>query len=131
MKPSNRGSISVALIQQVVVVFAENPAASNLHRDVVECVGDALYFQQRIAHGHLVIPPVCPHMSTPLSAGFFDGCILTCSKHLWQFSIEDGGTAVGMAEGPLLTYETKEIDGAVYVNVERELKYEHQCEGLD
>lgn len=61
---------------------------------------------------YLVIPPVCPHMSTPLSEGFFDGCILTCSKHLWQFSIDDGGAAAGVAEAPLLTYEVKEIEGA-------------------
>ena len=77
---------------------------------------------------YLVIPTVCPHMSTPLSEGFFDGCTLTCSKQLWQYSNEDGGAAVGIAEAPLLAYETREIDGALHVNVEHELKYEHQDE---
>ena len=85
----------------------------------------------RGADRYLVIPPVCPHMSTPLSEGFFDGHTLTCSKHLWQFSIDDGGAPVETAEAPLLTYEVRETDGDVWVNLDRELKYSHQCEESD
>lgn len=76
---------------------------------------------------YLVIPPLCPHMATPLCAGFFDGCVLTCNKHLWQWSIEDG-QPMGIAEAPLLMYETKEADGAICANLDKELVYQHQCE---
>ena len=80
----------------------------------------------------LVIPPVCPHMSSALlDDGLFDGCTLTCTTHLWQFSVADGGAPIGLAEAPLLTYESKEMDGAVYVNLVQELKYPHQSEDSD
>lgn len=73
------------------------------------------------------IPPSCPHMRTALAEGFFDGCVLTCIKHLWQWTVDDG-KPMGQAEAPLLKYETRQEDGQVYVNVETELRYEHQCE---
>jgi toluene monooxygenase system ferredoxin subunit len=67
----------------------------------------------------VVIAPACAHMSTPPAEGFFDGCFLTCSKHLWPFSIDNGGAAVGIAEAPLLKYEVKEADGTLWVNLAR------------
>lgn len=82
----------------------------------------------RGTENYLVIPPSCPHMSAELADGFFDGCILTCSKHLWQWSVTDGGAAIGPAESGLLTYETKEEDGVLYANLDRELLYEHEYE---
>lgn len=74
----------------------------------------------------LVVPQSCPHMSARLADGVFDGHVLTCTKHLWQWSIDEGGAPIGQAEGPLLCYETREQDGAVYCNAMDELKYEHQ-----
>ena len=73
-----------------------------------------------------VIPPSCPHMLTALTEGIFDGCVLTCTKHLWQWNIEDG-TPLGQAEAPLLKYETRQEAGEVYANVEKELSYEYDC----
>lgn len=75
--------------------------------------------------GYLVIPPSCPHMATPLCDGFFDGSVLTCSKHLWQWSIPDG-TPIGEAKAPLLTYESQTRDGEIWVNLAQELVYQHQ-----
>ena len=71
------------------------------------------------------IPPSCPHMQTALSEGIFDGCVLTCTKHLWQWTVPDC-QPVGLAEAPLMKYETRQDNGDVFVNVETELRYEHQ-----
>jgi len=81
----------------------------------------------RGADAYLVIPPSCPHMANALSDGFFDGCVLTCNKHLWQWSVADG-QPIGQAEQPLLAYETRTQDGEIWVNLEKELVYDHQEE---
>lgn len=75
--------------------------------------------------GFVVIPPSCPHMANPLAEGFFDGCVLTCSKHLWQWSIPDG-QPMGDAEEALLSYESEARDGEIWVNFEGPLAYEHE-----
>lgn len=74
----------------------------------------------------LVIPRSCPHMANALAEGIFDGHTLTCTKHLWQWSIDAGGEPVGTAEAPLLCYETKEVEGELYCRVHQELQYEHE-----
>lgn len=80
----------------------------------------------RGATNYLVVPPFCPHMSAPLAEGVLDGHVLTCNKHLWQWSIDDGGRCVGLAETPLLTYPTKEEKGDIYVDLGAILQYEHE-----
>ena len=75
----------------------------------------------------LVVPPSCPHMSASLCEGFFDGSLLTCSKHLWQWSVKDGSMH-GIAEIPLIVYPSKKADGAVWVDFENELRYAYQTE---
>lgn len=77
--------------------------------------------------GHLVIPPSCPHMENTLVDGFFDGCVLTCNKHLWQWSIPNA-QPVGAAEQPLLSYTSEIRDQAVWAVVEEELHYCHEDE---
>jgi toluene monooxygenase system ferredoxin subunit len=76
----------------------------------------------------LVIPPSCPHMQTPLCEGFFDGCLLTCSQHLWQWSVKDGSMQ-GIAEAPLVVYPSKREGGELRIDFERELRYRHEVEG--
>ena len=61
---------------------------------------------------YLVIPPSCPHMNASLCDGFFDGEVLTCEKHLWQWN--------GL---PLNIYESTLKDGCLHVNFMKELKY--------
>jgi toluene monooxygenase system ferredoxin subunit len=80
----------------------------------------------RGATTYLIVPPFCPHMAAPLAEGVLDGHVLTCNKHLWQWSIEDGGTCLGLAEAPLLTYPTKEEKGDIYVDLATILQYEHE-----
>lgn len=72
----------------------------------------------------LVVPPYCPHMEARLCDGFFDGALLTCSQHLWQWSIKDGSMQ-GCAEAPLAVYPSREVDGAVCIDFDEELRYEY------
>ena len=82
-------------------------------------------------NGCVVVPPSCPHMRTDLGEAFFDGCILTCSKHLWQWSVPDGGTAMGEAERDLLVYESREEDGCLYAELSEELIYTYDDDSGD
>ena len=75
----------------------------------------------------LVVPPTCPHMNTPLCEGFFDGELVTCSQHLWQWSVKDGSMR-GIAETPLAVYPSKRVDGKLVIDFEHELQYEHGAE---
>lgn len=75
----------------------------------------------------LVVPPSCPHMATSLCEGFFDGSVLTCSQHLWQWSVKDGSIQ-GIAEEPLAVYASKAESDVVSVDFEEELRYHHQAE---
>jgi len=74
----------------------------------------------------IAIPKGCPHMEASLEEAVFDGDRLTCTKHLWQWSVTDGGAPEGEAEAPLLCYETKEENGILLVRVSEELKYDYQ-----
>lgn len=57
---------------------------------------------------------VCPHQEICLEEGLFDGSILTCHQHLWQWNVETG-EAVGLAEEPLEVYKVQ-LDGqTVYI----------------
>jgi len=57
---------------------------------------------------------VCPHQDVPLCEGLYDGSVLTCHQHLWQWDIRTGA-AMGLAEAPLEYYDVKVEDGTIYV----------------
>lgn len=57
---------------------------------------------------------ICPHQEVHLEEGLYDGQILTCHSHLWQWDICNGD-AIGLAEMPLDTYQVSVVDGAVYI----------------
>ena len=59
---------------------------------------------------------ICPHMDEPLSHGFIDGTLLTCSKHLWQWNLETGAP-VGLAEMELSVLPVKVDATRVLVNI--------------
>ncbi len=46
---------------------------------------------------------VCPHQDVPLCEGLFDGSVLTCHMHLWQWDVRSGAP-LGLAEAPLQRY---------------------------
>ncbi len=56
----------------------------------------------------------CPHQGTCLSEGFYDGAVLTCNKHLWQWDITTG-RPIGLAQASLEGYHVEIEDGKLYV----------------
>ena len=56
----------------------------------------------------------CPHMDVALEEGFFDGSVITCHEHLWQWDVSTGAP-MGQAEEPLERYDLSEQDGTLYV----------------
>ena len=52
----------------------------------------------------------CPHEGVALCEGVFDGEVLTCLEHLWQWSLREGGEPRGLAEKALEMHEV-EVDG--------------------
>jgi toluene monooxygenase system ferredoxin subunit len=57
---------------------------------------------------------MCPHQEVALCEGMYDGSVLTCHQHLWQWDIRTGA-AMGLAEAPLESFPV-EIDGdSLYV----------------
>ncbi len=63
----------------------------------------------------------CPHQGTCLSEGFFDGAVLTCRKHLWQWDITTG-KSIGLAEAPLEGYQVEIEKGEIFVRPDNALK---------
>lgn len=57
---------------------------------------------------------ICPHQDVDLQEGLFDGSVLTCSQHLWQWNIETGDP-MGIAEAALERYEVRQEEGSLYV----------------
>lgn len=78
--------------------------------------------------GFRALPPVCPHMEEPLvESGIVGNCVLTCSKHLWAWNLKTL-EMIGETEKPLKYYETKEVDGSLFVDVVDELLYDFESE---
>ncbi len=60
--------------------------------------------------GHIrAYHPLCPHMEVPLANGVFDGKIITCIEHVWQFDA-DSGNGVDPEDACLGRYEVR-IEG--------------------
>lgn len=57
----------------------------------------------------------CPHEGIALCHGAFDGDLLTCLEHLWQWSLRSGGDPRGFAEQPLQMFDVRVENGAVYL----------------
>jgi toluene monooxygenase system ferredoxin subunit len=57
---------------------------------------------------------ICPHQEVPLCEGLFDGEVLTCHMHLWQWDIRTGAPQ-GLAESPLQLFDITVEDGAIYL----------------
>lgn len=64
---------------------------------------------------------ICPHQEVCLGEGFFDGAVLTCHQHLWQWDITTGH-AVGLAEAPLESYAVQVDAGDIFIVRESALK---------
>lgn len=60
---------------------------------------------------------VCPHQDVPLCEGLYDGSVLTCHMHLWQWDIRTGAP-IGIAEAPLQKYPLAVQDDAIYLGAQ-------------
>jgi toluene monooxygenase system ferredoxin subunit len=60
---------------------------------------------------------VCPHQDVPLCEGLYDGSVLTCHMHLWQWDIRTG-SPIGLAEAPLQKYPLAVQDDAIYLGAQ-------------
>jgi nitrite reductase/ring-hydroxylating ferredoxin subunit len=59
---------------------------------------------------------VCPHAGGPLARGKFEGCLITCPWHGWQFNVKCGTHS--MTENiRQKTYEVEVRNGVIYVNL--------------
>ncbi len=58
----------------------------------------------------------CPHMECPLSKGTLEQYILKCPCHDWRFDIRSG-EFLDAKEIKVPIYETKRMDGSVFVNM--------------
>lgn len=72
---------------------------------------------------------VCPHQDVALCEGLYDGCVLTCHQHLWQWDIRTGAP-IGLAEAPLEFYDVKVEDGKIYVESPNTLQLAELFAGL-
>lgn len=77
-------------------------------------VGDLKVLIANAGDAYYAYQGICPHQEVCLDEGFFDGAVLTCHQHLWQWDITTG-EAVGLAEAPLERYEVEMAEGEIFV----------------
>jgi toluene monooxygenase system ferredoxin subunit len=57
---------------------------------------------------------MCPHQDVPLCEGLYDGAVLTCHQHLWQWDIRTGAP-IGLAEAALESFPVQVDGDSIYV----------------
>ena len=79
-----------------------------------EVAGDLKVLIANAGDSYYAYQSTCPHQDVCLGEGFYDGSLLTCHQHLWQWDITTG-EARGLAEAPLESYEVKVEEGEIFV----------------
>jgi toluene monooxygenase system ferredoxin subunit len=85
-----------------------------------------------IAHSgndYFAYQPICPHQDVELEEGMYDGCVLTCHMHLWQWDIRTGAP-MGLAEAPLIYYDVKVEEGSLFIVPPNALKMAELFDGV-
>jgi toluene monooxygenase system ferredoxin subunit len=67
----------------------------------------------------IAIQSTCPHQGIPLGEGDFDGAVLVCRAHHWEFDVATG-RGLNPTDCRLTRYRTKVIDETVWVDREDE-----------
>jgi toluene monooxygenase system ferredoxin subunit len=65
-------------------------------------------------HDYFAYQAMCPHQDVPLCEGLYDGAVLTCHQHLWQWDIRTGA-AIGLAEAALESFSVQVEGDSIYV----------------
>lgn len=63
------------------------------------------------------IDDMCPHMGASLSAGFLDGCEVSCPWHAWRFDIRDG-TWCDNRRVKIDAFDVRVVDDQIQINLE-------------
>lgn len=61
----------------------------------------------------------CPHRGGPLSCGIIHGERVTCPLHAWQVELTSGA-AVAPDTGAVRRYDTRVVDGVIYLRLGQE-----------
>lgn len=72
---------------------------------------------------------ICPHQEVPLCEGMFDGKVLTCHMHLWQWDVATGAP-IGLAEAPLEMFDVSVDDGWISIRAPNALRVASLFEGI-
>lgn len=110
--------------------MSERPVLSDFERVTDDAIAAGELRAVRLADGTPVcvgnadgqlfaVRDECPHSAFPLSNGtLLPGARLECGWHGAQFDCRTGTVLEGPAEDPLVRYETRAMDGGVYVRTE-------------
>jgi len=99
------------MTKKMICKIAEIPA-----NGLKECEGEG-GLKLLIANSgkeYFAVQAICPHQDVPLCEGLYDGAVLTCHQHLWQWDIRTGAP-MGLAEAPLERYDVTVEGDAIYV----------------
>ena len=72
---------------------------------------------------------MCPHQEVALCEGLYDGSVLTCHQHLWQWDIRTGAP-IGLAEAPLQFFPVKVEGDNLYVETPNALQLAELFSGV-
>jgi len=78
---------------------------------------------------YFAVQAICPHQEVALCEGMYDGTVLTCHQHLWQWDIRTGAP-MGIAEAPLERYEVTVEGDAIYVGSQSALNVGELFNGI-
>lgn len=83
----------------------------------------------RSGDGFYAYDAICPHQEVELGEGFYDGCVLTCHQHLWQWDVKTG-SPMGLAESGLEFYDLKIEGDEIFVGSSSALDVSSLFEGV-
>jgi toluene monooxygenase system ferredoxin subunit len=83
---------------------------------MVECTAEdgAKLLVANAGDEYFAYQAMCPHQEVALCEGLYDGAVLTCHQHLWQWDIRTGA-AIGLAEAPLESFPVQVEGDSIYV----------------
>lgn len=94
-----------------------------------ETEGGAKLLVANSGEEYFAVQALCPHQDVPLCEGLYDGSVLTCHQHLWQWDIRSGAP-MGLAELPLERYDVTIEGDEIYVGSQDALSAGELFQGI-